>query len=198
MVLAGPNGAGKSSSAAAVLRDVVGVTVFVNADEIVRGLAGFDPDAMAIQAGRVMLDQPGALIAARTDFAFETTLAGLGTLRLLRRALDVGYRVHLVYFWLPSAEMAVARVRQRVRAGGHDVPTEVIRRRFGRSVANFDRVYRRLASTWRVYDGGAPGPVPLVARGAAGAEPVVIDAGRWGALQSQVAAFGSPPGDSDE
>lgn len=198
VILAGPNGAGKSSSAPAILRDTLRVITFVNADEIARGLAGFDPDGAAIEAGRIMLDRLRRLMTDRVDFAFETTLAGRGMLQVLRRALDSGYRVHLVYLWLPSAEVAVARVRERVRAGGHDVPAEVVRRRYARSVMNFDRLYRPVASSWYVYDSGASSLARLVAYGANGTEATVVDATRWRALREQVVAFSHNTADNRE
>lgn len=122
VVIAGPNGAGKTSSAPDLLRDTVGIKSFVNADVIAQGLAGFRPESAAFEAGRVMLRRLEELARVREDFAFESTLAGRSAHRLLTRLIGVGYDVHIVYLWLPTPEMAVARVRRRVEAGGHHVP----------------------------------------------------------------------------
>ena len=134
VVIAGPNGAGKSSAAPRLLRDTVGVGAFVNADVIAQGLAGFAPEAVAPEAGRIMLRRLDELIAAGGNFAFETTLSGKTVQRLMERARANGYEVHMYYLWLASADVAVARVRRRVELGGHDVPQAVIRRRYRRNI----------------------------------------------------------------
>jgi predicted ABC-type ATPase len=122
VVLSGPNGAGKSTAAPSLLKGRLSVDQFVNADEIARGLAGFAPETAAIPAGRIMLTRLRELAAARADFAFESTLASRSFARWLESLTSGGYRFHLVFLWLPSADLAVARVRDRVRQGGHDVP----------------------------------------------------------------------------
>lgn len=150
VVIAGPNGAGKSSAAPELLKDAAGVSTFVNADVIAQGLAAFRPEDVAVAAGRIMLSRIAGLVEAGEDFAFETTLSGRSVERLLARATGRGYRVHVCYIWLPSAEMAVARVAQRVAAGGHHVPENVVRRRFRRSLAGAGRL-----STMGVPPGGS-------------------------------------------
>src|SRR5688572_11740246 len=139
VLIAGPNGAGKTSSAPDLLREAIGIDAFVNADVIAQGLAAFNPDSVAFEAGRIMLVRINELARAGVDFAFESTLAGRSALPLLTVLLTLGYDVHIVYLWLPSPDLAVARVRRRVETGGHDVPEPVIRRRFRRSLVNFDR-----------------------------------------------------------
>jgi predicted ABC-type ATPase len=186
VVIAGPNGAGKTSAAPALLKDTVGIDVFVNADYIAEGLSGFSPQSAAFEAGRLMLDRLKDLVEQRKDFAFESTLSGRTGTRFMRWALEGGYHVHILYLWLPSPELAVARVRGRVAAGGHDVPADVIRRRFKRSLYNFDRYYRLLATTWRLYDSSAVVSAPLVARGAIGEGTTVLDRRRWEAIQEQL------------
>jgi predicted ABC-type ATPase len=109
IVLAGPNGAGKSTSAPALLRGTLGVTEFVNADVIARGLSGFAPEGVAFEAGGIMLQRLRDLAAARVDFAFETTLAGRSQARWIAELCGTGYIFRLVYFWLPSPDFAVAR-----------------------------------------------------------------------------------------
>ena len=120
VVLAGPNGAGKSTSAAHLLRGALAVDEFVNADTIAQGLSAYRPESAAVTAGRVMLDRLRFLARERRDFAFETTLAGRGHARWLQSLRAAGYRAHLIFLALPAAELAVARVAERVRQGGHD------------------------------------------------------------------------------
>lgn len=151
VILAGPNGAGKSTLAPRLLADLLSVRTFVNADVIAQGLAGFDPASAAIEAGRVMLRRLDELRRQGADFAFETTLSGLAHQRTIRDLHASGYTTHRIYLWLPSAETAVERVRIRVRLGGHDVPEADVRRRYFRSVRNFERVYRPMVTGWRVY-----------------------------------------------
>lgn len=173
VVLAGPNGAGKTTAARTLLAETLKVMTFVNADVIAQGLAGFDPDSAAIEASRIMLERLHALAEQRADFAFETTLAGRTLADWLRDLRQTGYFVHLLYFWLESADLAVARVGERVRLGGHNIPEETIRRRYQRSIQNFFQLYRPLVTTWRVYDNSQQGLSQLVAeRNESGVETV--------------------------
>ena len=126
VVIGGPNGAGKTSSAPRLLRDTVATEAFVNADLIAEGLSGFAPQASAIEAGRILLERLRELAGRRTDFAFESTLAGRSLRSFLWRLRDRGYQSHIFYLWLPSADLAVARVCRRVEAGGHDVPEQAV------------------------------------------------------------------------
>jgi predicted ABC-type ATPase len=151
-VLGGPNGAGKTTSAASLVRDELGITTFVNADTIAHGLSAFDPAAASVAAGRIMLEQMRGLAAARVDFAFETTLASRSFAPWLRKLRQQGYELMLVFVWLPSPELSIARVADRVRAGGHDVPEATIRRRYARGIANFVRIYRPLVDHFWCYD----------------------------------------------
>src|SRR5712691_4165619 len=130
VVVGGPNGAGKTSWAAKHLPATLNIREFVNADEIARGLSPLDPDSSIVAAGRVMLDRLDALVGAGDSFAFETTCTSRRHLRLLKRCRAVGYRVTLVFLWLPSADVALARVARRVRQGGHHIPDDVVVRRY--------------------------------------------------------------------
>lgn len=176
-VLAGPNGAGKPTVARPLVRDRLGITTFVNADLIAQGLSGFDPGAAALAAGRLMLEQMRDLVAHRASFAFETTLAARSFAPWLRSVRASGYRVFLVFVWLPTPEFAIARVTERVRAGGHDVPPDTVRRRFARGLANFCAVYRPLADRWWCYDNSSM-PTRLVAHGD-GDTVAVLDPLTW-------------------
>ncbi|MGO9111127.1 MAG: AAA family ATPase [Thermoguttaceae bacterium] len=149
IVLAGPNGSGKTTAAPKLLPDVLGVIEFVNADTIAQGLAAFGPELVALEAGAIMLSRLRDLAKEKRNFAFETTLAGRSLAPWLARLIDDGYEFHLVYLWLPSADLAVARVADRVRMGGHHVPEETIRRRYRAGLRNFFRLYMQLATLWR-------------------------------------------------
>lgn len=165
VVLAGPNGAGKSTAAPRLLRDTLAVEEFVNADIIAQGISGFNAGAAALSAGRIMLARLHELAEARATFAFETTLASRSFASWIKKLVADGYQFQLVFLWLPSAEMAVARVRDRVRAGGHDVPENVIRRRYEAGIRNFFSLYVPLATSWQLLDNSGGGQPRLVADG---------------------------------
>jgi predicted ABC-type ATPase len=153
VLLAGPNGAGKSTLAPALLRDTLRVSDFVNADVIAHGLSAFDPSDQGIAAGRVMLARLHELAEKGTDFAFESTLASRSFAPWIAEICRThGYQFHLVFIWLRAPDMAIARVQARARLGGHEVPAEVIGRRYVRGVRNFFELYAPLAWTWRFYD----------------------------------------------
>ncbi|WP_375418700.1 AAA family ATPase [uncultured Hymenobacter sp.] len=128
-LLAGCDGAGKTTAAYALLPDLLGCREVVNADEIARGLSPFRPETVSIQAGRLMLGRVHELLAAGESFALETTLATRIYLPIVQQAQAQGYFVSLFFFWLSSPDLAVERVRARVREGGHHIPEPVIRRR---------------------------------------------------------------------
>ena len=132
VVLAGINGAGKTTASQDLLTNVLKIPTFVNADAIARGLNGLNPEAESFRAGRIMLDQMNDLARRREDFAFETTLASRTFAPWIRDLVQGGYRFVLLYMWVESPELSIARVRQRVLAGGHFVPEDVIRRRWQR------------------------------------------------------------------
>ncbi|HWB10548.1 MAG TPA: AAA family ATPase [Pirellulales bacterium] len=152
VVLAGPNGAGKSTSAPRLLRGALKVDEFVNADLIAQGLSGFAQNRVAFQAGRIMLARLHELAAARVSFGFETTLATRSYAPWLAELRAAGYTVHIVFLWLTNADEAIARVAERVRAGGHDVPEPTIRRRYQAGLKNLLQLYVPLADTWQVID----------------------------------------------
>ncbi|HEX5010655.1 MAG TPA: zeta toxin family protein [Planctomycetota bacterium] len=185
VVIAGPNGAGKSTTAPRILRENFGVEEFVNADTIAAGLSALRPESVAVAAGRLMLRRMRELAARRISFGFETTLATRRFARWLADLQQAGYAVTVLFFALPHVDMAIARVRERVRAGGHDVPEATIRRRFRRGLANLARDYIPLADEWIVFDNSvAPGP-RLVAEGGRATPPEVHDEAFWKQLRSR-------------
>ncbi len=162
VIFAGPNGAGKSTHADAIVAALC-IDIFVNADYIARGLSGRHADAVAMQAGRIMLTRLKALAAARQDFAFESTLSSRSFAPFLHQLKAQGYQMAIYYFSLTSASLAVRRVKLRVAMGGHDVPEGTVRRRFGRSLLNFHSLYRPLADRWAVFDNSVAGKATLIA-----------------------------------
>jgi predicted ABC-type ATPase len=184
VILAGPNGAGKSTAAPALLHGTLAVNEFVNADVIARGLSAADPDSAAIAAGRVMLARLRELAGQRVSFAFETTLASRTFAPWLRDLRASGYQIHLLFLWLPSAEFAVERVADRVRAGGHNVPAETVRRRYRAGLRNLFDLYEPLVSSWGLYD--SSGPVPrLIAERLETLPPRVYDESIWAVVKRQ-------------
>ncbi len=159
-VIAGPNGAGKTTFAREFLPHFVDCDEFVNADLIAAGLSPFAPEREALRAGRLVLERIHELAERRTTFAFETTLAGLGYVQVLKSHKQSGYGVHAMFLYVPAVEMAEARVAARVRAGGHDVPPSEIRRRFGRGIRNFFGPYSGVFDSWTVFDNS--GSVPTL------------------------------------
>jgi len=151
-VIAGPNGAGKTTFATEFLPDFVDCREFLNADLIAAGLSPFAPEMESVRAGRLLLTRIRELTEDLKDFGFETTLAGRTYVRLFDQMHRQGYRIVLLFLWLPSADMAVTRVANRVRQGGHHVPEPDIRRRFAAGIRNLFGLYRPLVDDWWLYD----------------------------------------------
>ena len=181
-MLAGINGAGKTTASRALLADTLRLMTFVNADVIAQGLSGFDPEAVAIRAGRIMLERLQELASERADFAFETTLAARTYAGWLEELRQSGYGVHLYYFWLDSPNLAVARVAARVLAGGHNIPEATIRHRFHRNIRNLFELYMPVVTSWQAYDNSGDEP-RLIAYGAAEGQETIIDPARWDQLR---------------
>lgn len=159
IIIAGPNGAGKTTFAREFLPNEAGCPQFVNADLIAAGLSPFAPDLAAVKAARIMLESIAELERRGESFAFETTLSGLVYARRIRRWREAGYHVTLFFLSLPNPQMAIDRVAERVRQGGHNVPGEVIRRRFAAGIRNFEQVYRDAVDAWAMYDNAGDEPV---------------------------------------
>ncbi|MDN5850933.1 MAG: zeta toxin family protein [Gammaproteobacteria bacterium] len=152
LIIAGPNGAGKTTFANEFLPQEAGCPVFINADLIAAGISPFDADREGIQAGRLMLNEISRHFAARESFAFETTLAGRGYARLIPQWRAAGYKAKLLFLRLNNPEEAIARVAERVRQGGHDIPEAVIRRRFHAGWKNLKTIYTPIVDYWAIYD----------------------------------------------
>lgn len=177
-VIGGPNGAGKTTLAQTLLPEYLGVVEFVNADQIAGGLSAFRPDSVSIDAGRVMLRRIYELAGLDQDFAFETTLASRSFAPFLQELKRRGYTVVLIFVWLQSPRLAFRRVRLRASKGGHDVPQEIISRRYDRGLANLRQLYLPLADSWFIFDNSSPEPV-LVAERQEGEAAVVHNRFIW-------------------
>lgn len=155
VIIAGPNGAGKTTFAREFLPREAGIVHFVNADLIAAGLSPLKPELAALAAGRLLLSELDRLAAARADFAFESTLSGLTYAARMREWKAAGYRIEIVFLQLASVRLALRRIGDRVKQGGHAVPAADVRRRFHRGWKNFKTTYRALADEWAVYDNSA-------------------------------------------
>lgn len=161
VIIAGPNGAGKTTFAREFLPHEAGCPMFVNADLIAAGLAPFQPETVAVKASRIMLREIAEHLERRDSFAFETTLAGRAYAAAIPSWQARGYQVKLFFLSLPHPDLAVARVAERVRQGGHHVPEATIRRRFVAGRRNFERLYRPRVDAWALYDNAGEQPVLL-------------------------------------
>ena len=150
-IIAGPNGAGKTTASYTLLPEMLGCVNFVNADEIARGLSPFAPEIVDVQAARIMLERVEELLAQKADFGLETTLATRSYVHLIKRAHILGYKVHLLFFYLETPEQAIQRVAQRVSNGGHGIPEDVIRRRFQRGIDNLINLYLPICDTIHIW-----------------------------------------------
>lgn len=161
IVIAGPNGAGKTTFARSFLPAEAQCPRFINADLIAVGLSPFAPEAAALRAGRLMLQEMDACVRRGESFAIETTLAARNYVERIRRWRAGGYRVSLYFLTLPDVEMAITRVAERVRQGGHDVAEAVIRRRFDAGLRHFEQHYRRAVDLWMKFDNSGVTPILL-------------------------------------
>ena len=157
-IIAGPNGVGKTTFADRYLPDEAKQREFVNADLIARGLSPYDPEAAAMEAGRIALTRIRELIASRTGFTWETTMSGKTAVVWLRQAREAGYVLKAYFLWVRNLETTIRRIRQRVIEGGHAISEDLSRRRFFKTIQNFFTIYRPLMTSWRLYENELLGP----------------------------------------
>lgn len=172
-VIAGPNGAGKTTFALTYLRQFPEAQAFVNADLIAAGLSPLAPQLQLLAASRLMLAEIEGHVAAGRSFAFETTLSGRGYLRLIQRLRRRGWRVELIYLALPSLELSILRVAERVAHGGHNVPEAVLQRRFPRSLQLLLNAYAPAVDHALCNMNGGPDPAPVFSQ--SGSERRILD-----------------------
>ena len=163
-IIAGANGSGKTTFAKTFLPEYAHCPRFINADLIASGLSPFSPERAALKAGKLVLEQIREHADAGVDFGFETTMSGVTYVRYLNMLKDKGYRIHIFFLWIPSMQLAVSRVQDRVKHGGHNVPVKDIRRRFSRSVEKFFTGYRMLADQWMLFDNSQSEPRLIAAK----------------------------------
>ena len=162
-IISGCNGAGKTTASYTILPDILNCDEFVNADEIAKGLSPFHPESASIQAGKLMLERITKLISKDKDFAFETTLATKSYRNLIVSAKEKGYQVTLLFFWLRSQDLAVKRVETRVKEGGHNIPENVIRRRYENGLNNFFNIFESIVDNWILIDNSGE-PYEIIAQ----------------------------------
>lgn len=183
-IIAGCNGAGKTTASFTILPEILDCKEFVNADEIAKGLSPFQPEKVAFEAGRIMLERIETLLKSNENFAFETTLSTKTYKQKLTQAKANGFKVKLLFFWLPTIEMAINRVAVRVSEGGHNIPAEVIARRYSRGIENLFKIYIPLCDDWAVFDNSDETP-ELIAEGI-NSETIVAKDESWNLLKSKI------------
>ncbi len=151
-IIAGPNGAGKTTVSYTVLPEILNCNEFVNADEIARGISPFNPEKVSIQAGKLMLNRIKELISKGETFAFETTLSGKYFIEFIKEAKEKDYEVVLLFLMLNTVELAIQRVETRVKEGGHNIPIDVIKRRYNNGLKNFFNRYIYIVDKWFLVD----------------------------------------------
>lgn len=187
-IISGCNGAGKTTASYSVLPEMLGCSQFVNSDEFAKSLSPFSPDSASIMAGKLMVLKMNYLFQRHEDFSIETTLATRSLKRVVDRAKEEGYNITLLYFWLNSPDLAVERVRARVAAGGHNIPEDIIRRRYTAGLHYFFDVYSVMVDRWILADNSRI-PFKVVAEGQSGSL-TVKDNDTYERIKTMAEAFG--------
>lgn len=169
-IIAGCNGAGKTTASFTILPEVLNCKEFINADEIAKGLSPFQPESVAMQAGRIMLARMDELLQKGETFAFETTLATKSYKQKIEWAQANGYEVTLLFFWLRNVTMAKERVAQRVAEGGHSIPSETIERRYHNGIANLFAIYMDMVDICYIFDNSEGERTPIAKKYKGGKE----------------------------
>lgn len=157
-IIAGPNGAGKTTFAKEFLPGFAKCDQFINADLIASGLAPFSPEQVAMKAGRLLLGEIDRLAKEKQDFAFETTLSGKAYFPFLKKLKSQNYSIHLFFLWIPDIKLSLARIAERVKRGGHDIPEKVVRRRFYKGIAHLFKLYQPILDSWTLFDNSETPP----------------------------------------
>lgn len=173
-IISGCNGAGKTTASYTILPDIWQCYEFVNADEIAKGLSPLNPESVAIEAGRLMLERIESLLKANKTFSIESTLATKSYRNLIKRAQEKGYKVTLLFFWLDSPQTAIDRVAQRVSEGGHNIPSDIIKRRYHAGIKNLFTIYMKCVDYW-VLANNTNGDSEYVAEGGKDIDTEIFD-----------------------
>lgn len=181
-IIAGCNGAGKTTASLTILPEILDCKEFVNADNIAFGLSPFQPEKVAFESGRIMLERIDVLLNSDESFAFETTLSTKTYKQRLLKAKDLGFTIKLLFFWLPSIEMAINRVAIRVSEGGHNIPNDIIARRYKRGIENLFKIYLPLCDSFLILDNEEE---PLViAKGTINQKIEIMNEVKWNLINS--------------
>jgi predicted ABC-type ATPase len=181
-IIAGCNGAGKTTASYTILPEILNCKEFVNADESAKGLSPFQPEKVAFESGRIMLERIDVLLNSDESFAFETTLSTKTYKQRLLKAKDLGFTIKLLFFWLPSIEMAINRVAIRVSEGGHNIPNDIIARRYKRGIVNLFKIYLPLCDSFLILDNEEE---PLViAKGTINQKIEIMNEVKWNLINS--------------
>jgi len=181
-IIAGCNGAGKTTASLTILPEILNCREFVNADNIAAGISPFNVEGVALEAGRIMLHRINELLALGGDFAMETTLATRSYVLLVHKAKSMGYNVSLIYIWLNSPELALQRVAVRVKKGGHNIPEEVVRRRYIKGISNLFKLFMPICDAWIVADNSL-GILEPVARKGMEFDNIIENNDLWSAIK---------------
>jgi len=182
-IIAGCNGAGKTTASFTIFPDILNCRQFVNADNIAYGLSPFDVESVAVEAGKIMLQRINELLALGEDFAIETTLTTRSYVSLIQKAKGLGYKVSLIYIWLSSPQLAIERVAERVKNGGHNIPTDVIERRYFRGVKNLFELFIPVCDYWTIADNTYGNLIQVASKNEN--ENVVEDVELWSVINKQ-------------
>jgi len=188
-VIAGCNGAGKTTASFTILPEILKVREFVNADSIAAGLSPFNVESVAFEAGRIMLQRIQQLMEDKEDFAFETTLSTRSYVSLTKKAKDEGYKITLLYFWLMSPDFAKQRVAKRVSLGGHNIPDDVVERRYYRGIGNLINLYIPVVDNWIVINNMDMEP-NIIARSATKKDKTILNSELWNTFLEQSKFYG--------
>ncbi|UOY04987.1 zeta toxin family protein [Muricauda sp. SCSIO 64092] len=183
-IIAGPNGAGKTTASYTILPEIFNCDEFVNADEIARGLSPFNPDEVAIQSGKMMVRRIKELLHEGKSFAIETTLATKSHVSLIEQARSNGYTITLLFLFLDSIELAIERVGIRVKEGGHDIPKDVIARRYERGLNHLFNRYLPIVDEWSMVNNSKEG-FSTIARGLIDGTLIEVDKNVWRQLKTK-------------
>ena len=184
-IISGCNGAGKTTASFTILPELLHIKEFVNADEIARGISPFQPEKVSIEAGKIMLRRIQDLLSRNEDFAFETTLSTRSFVALIKQAKQLAYTINLIYYWLDSVELAVERVKTRVAEGGHNIPPDIITRRYYAGLNNFINLYKNKADYWMLIDNSKTEP-ELIAEGQESELYQVHNFNKWSVINKLV------------
>ncbi|WP_396217117.1 zeta toxin family protein [Flavobacterium sp.] len=183
-VIAGCNGAGKTTASYTILPEILDCKIFVNADEIAKGLSPFDVESVAFESGRIMLERIDNLISENKSFSIETTLSSKSYKNIFANAINKGYTIKLLFFWLHNESLAIKRVKTRVKEGGHNITEIVIKRRYQRGIDNLFKIYLPLLSEIMIFD-NSNDTIELVATGNFGIQNIT-NYNKWKKIQKKV------------